>query len=233
MVAPWDKHFATFPILAKPRPTGNNSKQSSSHSSSSSLSPSHSSSSSSSPGACPVLQSRSPGECKLDYRHHCQRLGEQDRLCPYQDICCWDGCANRCLNFRWGHGSSCDSTFISRPPDSVFFRESTGVLVDWIKTQFRVIIPFASVPEVRIQSTSRDAWSSSYWSTWSGHYYSGKCARQNLVKVSWNKNCFLVKGVRKFLFVWSHLLKRKPLKTVNCIERNNILHYVPFYLLKY
>ena len=40
------------------------------------------------------------------------------RLCPYADICCWDGCANRCLNFT--------------PPHNVFFRESYGVLVDWI-----------------------------------------------------------------------------------------------------
>lgn len=38
------------------------------------------------------------------------------RLCPYADICCWDGCANRCLNFT--------------PPDSVFFREGYGILVD-------------------------------------------------------------------------------------------------------
>ena len=38
------------------------------------------------------------------------------RLCPYADICCWDGCANRCLNFR--------------PPENVFFRESVGVFVN-------------------------------------------------------------------------------------------------------
>ena len=61
-----------------------------------------------------TLGSKTGGKsfCKFDHLS----ISYHVRLCPYADICCWDGCANRCLNFT--------------PPDSVFFREGYGILVD-------------------------------------------------------------------------------------------------------
>ena len=122
MVVPWKTHFSRFPILAQPIFSNQNNKRQTSSSTQSTITVASS---------CPSVQQRTAEDCRLDYRHHCNQPGKQDRLvltidtnpyepllrlCPYADICCWDGCANRCLNFR--------------PPDSVFFRESVGVFVN-------------------------------------------------------------------------------------------------------
>ena len=89
----WERHFGFFPILEQPT-----SKPSTVR-----------------PSSCPEVQSRSSEDCKLNYQNYCTKLGKHDRLCPYDDICCYDGCANRCLNWK--------------PPQNVFFRDSVGVFV--------------------------------------------------------------------------------------------------------
>ena len=89
----WERHFGFFPILEQPTPKPTTAR----------------------PSSCPEVQSRSPEECKLNYQNYCTKLGQRDHLCPYEDICCYDGCANRCLNWK--------------QPKNVFFRDSVGVFV--------------------------------------------------------------------------------------------------------
>jgi len=89
----WEKHFNFFPILEQPTTKPSFVRSSS----------------------CPEVQPRSPESCKLNFQNFCTKVGKRDHLCPYDDICCFDGCANRCLNWK--------------PPQNVFFRESVGVFV--------------------------------------------------------------------------------------------------------
>jgi len=89
----WERHFGFFPILEQPTTKPSTAR----------------------PSSCPEVQSRSSEECKLNYQNYCTKLGKHDRMCPYDDICCYDGCANRCLNWK--------------QPQNVFFRDSVGVFV--------------------------------------------------------------------------------------------------------
>ena len=99
----WERHFGFFLILEQPT-----SKPSTVR-----------------PSSCPEVQSRSSEDCKLNYQNYCTKLGKRDHLCPYDDICYYDGCANRCLNWK--------------PPENVFFRDSVGVLYNEVNLQSEYI----------------------------------------------------------------------------------------------
>ena len=64
MVVPWTEHFARFPILHTPTPPTRNTKRSLA---------------TKAPPSCPKVQQRTREECKLDFRHHCEKPGQEDR----------------------------------------------------------------------------------------------------------------------------------------------------------
>jgi hypothetical protein len=89
----WERNFGFFPILEQPTNKSSTVR----------------------PSRCPEVQSRSSEGCKLNYQNYYMKLGKRDRLCLNEDVCCYDGCDNRCLNWK--------------PPQNVFFRDSVGVFV--------------------------------------------------------------------------------------------------------
>ena len=46
---------------------------------------------------CPQLPSRGHQACQQNYQPNCWSAGQFDLDCPQSGLCCFDGCANRCL----------------------------------------------------------------------------------------------------------------------------------------